>query len=265
MVLKTHCWGSEGAGDVVCVHGVAQHGGVFEGLGKRLAAAGRRVTAVDLRGHGDSGREPPWNTETHVEDLLATLDAGGIERATLVGHSFGGRIAAALAAGSPERVEGLVLLDPGLEVPPERALRSAEIERLDWSFATPDGAVNALLSNESMVAAPRDTVAAFVRDDVRKGPDGRFRFRFCAAAAVVAWSEVTLAAPSIAQVPTLIVRAEVALYDGDAQMQRYGEQLGELLTAVRVPNGHNLLWESPQETIAAIEGFLGPVGASVGE
>jgi lipase len=257
MVLKTRRWGSEDSPSVVCIHGVAQHGGIFEDLGERLAAAGHSVLAVDLRGHGDSGREPPWNVAAHVGDLVETADSLGIESAVWIGHSFGGRLVAEVAALHPDRVQRLVLLDPGLAVPPDRALRGAEIERLDWSFATVDGAVNALLSNESIVASPREVVAAYARDDVRKGPDGRFRFRFCPSAAVVAWSEMTLPSPSIARLPTLFVYAEDPVFDGSAQGRRYEEELGDLLTVVGVPNGHNVLWESPQETIDAVERFLG--------
>jgi pimeloyl-ACP methyl ester carboxylesterase len=256
MVLKTRSWGAPSADSVLCVHGVAQHGGTFEQLGRRLAAGGRSVVAVDLRGHGDSGREPPWNTETHVEDLLQTLDALGVERASWVGHSLGGRLAAAAVASSPQRAQSLILLDPGLEIPPQRALRGAEIERLDWSFATIDGAVNALLSNESMTAPDVDIVTAFARDDLRKGPDGRFRFSFSPAAAVVAWSELTLPAPPIAPVPTLLIWPEASLTKGGDVERRYGEELGDRLSVASVPNGHNVLWESPGETIAAVERFL---------
>jgi pimeloyl-ACP methyl ester carboxylesterase len=214
------------------------------------------VVAVDLRGHGDSGREPPWDKDTHVQDLLDTLDAQGIERATWVGHSFGGLVAAAAAAREPGRTKALALLDPGLEVSPGQALRSAEIERLDWSFATVDGAVNALMSNEATVAAPYEVVKAYVDGDLRQGPDGRYRFRFSPSAAVVAWSEVTLPAPAIARVPTLLLMATVSLAHNGANRDRYREALGGLLTEVVVPNGHNVLWEAPAETIAAIEGFV---------
>jgi len=257
MILETRRWGEPEPDAVVCVHGVAQHGSVFEPLGRRLAAGGHSVLAVDLRGHGASGRQPPWDTDTHVADLIETLDSKGVRRAIWVGHSFGGRLSAAAAAQHPERSEALAMLEPGLEVEPERALRSAEVERLDWSFATPDGAVNALLSNEAMVAPPRDVVAAFVRDDVRKGPDGRFRFSFCPSAAIVAWSEVVLSAPPISRIPTLLVRAEVPLVGGTSVEQRYREALGDLLATVTVPNGHNVLWEAPEETISAIEDFVG--------
>jgi pimeloyl-ACP methyl ester carboxylesterase len=258
MKLNTHRWGPIDESAIVCIHGVAQHGLIFKELGERLARSGHSVLAVDLRGHGESGNEPPWNLGTHISDVEETVSELGIEWITWLGHSFGGLVAAGLATEAAECTQGVVLLDPGLSVPPERALRSAEIERLDWSFATVDGAINALLSNDTIVASPREVVAAFVKDDVRKGPDGRFRFSFCASAVVVAWSEMTLDPPPVARVPTLYAVAEKPLFDGSRQQRRYEEELGELLTKVAVPNGHNVLWESPAETMEAIEQFLEP-------
>ena len=256
MRLRTRCWGAAGGRALVCVHGVGQHGGVYEALGQQLAGEGFRVTAVDLRGHGDSDREPPWDTATHVDDLLASADELRIGAATWAGHSFGGRLVAALAARAPERAERLILLDPGFEVAPEHALRSAEMERLDWSFATVDGAVNALLSSDSVVAAPRQVVADHVAGDIRRGADGRFRFRHSPSAAVVAWSEVALAPPPVAKLPTLLVRPVTSAVHSRAQDSRYRAELGSLLTMAAVPNGHNVLWEAPVETAAAVSRFL---------
>jgi lipase len=259
MVLSSRRWGSPDAECVVCVHGVTQHGGIFAALGKRLAALGHAVVAVDLRGNGDSEHLPPWNVETHVSDLLETIDELGLERVTWVGHSFGGRLVATAAARAPERARRLALLDPAMEIPAAAALQSAEVERLDWSFATPEGAVNALLSSGQMVAPPSDVVAAYVAEDLRKGPDGRLRFSFSPAAAVVAWNEMVLPAPPIARLPTLVVRPELPLFDGSAQASRYEAALGAQLTTVTVPNGHHVLWESPEETISAIVDFVGAV------
>jgi lipase len=256
MRLHARQWGAGGAEAVVCVHGLTQHGGIFEALGRRLAADGHEVTSVDLRGHGESGREPPWNTGTHVDDLLETADALGIERAAWIGHSFGGRMVAALAEWAPERVERLVLLDPGLEVPAEYALKSAEMDRLDWSFGSVEGAVNALLSSDSVAAAPKDVVTAYVADDLRPGPDGRLRFSYCPSATVAAWSELALLPPEIAAVPTLLVRPVTSAIHSRADDRRYRDALGSLLTMAAVPNGHNVLWESPAETAAAIVSFL---------
>jgi len=255
MLLNVRRWGPPQASGVVCIHGVTQHGGVFEALGRRLAEAGRAVVAVDLRGHGSSGHEPPWDVRTHARDVLEALEACGIRRAAWIGHSFGGRVAAALAAAEPERTDCLALLEPGLRVSPERALRGAELDRLDWSFETPEGAVNALLGSAGVVAASKEMVMAYVRGDVQRGADGRYRFSFCPSAVVTAWSEMTLPPPPIATVPTLLVQAEASVPDPELE-PRYRAQLGERLKVARVPNGHNVLWESPRETTEAIEGFL---------
>jgi pimeloyl-ACP methyl ester carboxylesterase len=257
MVLSNQSWGQADAECVVCVHGIAQRGSIFSPLGERLAAAGHFVTAVDLRGHGDSVRVPPWDTNTHVGDLFDTLERLGVERVTWVGHSFGGRLVAAAAARKPELTQRLVLLDPASEVPAEAALRSAEVERLDWSFATRDGAVNALLSGNQVASRPEAVAAAYAAADLRTGPDGRLRFSFSPSAVVVAWSEMVLSAPPIVQLPTLVVRPAVPLFDPVTRESRYREALGDLLSTVTVPNGHNVLWEAPEETISAIEGFLG--------
>lgn len=256
MVLSNQCWGQADAECVVCVHGIAQRGSVFAQLGERLAAAGNFVAAVDLRGHGGSGRLPPWDTDTHVGDLLDTLGQLGVERVTWVGHSFGGRLVAAAAAKKPELAQRLVLLDSAYEVPAEAALQGAEIERLDWSFATRDGAVNALLSGGQTASRPEEAATSYAAADLRKGPDGRLRFSFSPSAVVVAWSEMVLPAPPIVQLPTLVVRPTVPFLDSSTRESRYRDALGDLLTSVTVPNGHNVLWEAPEETISAIEGFL---------
>jgi lipase len=256
MRLRSRSWGSASAEPVVCVHGLAQHGGIFAGLGERLAGEGRRVLALDLRGHGGSGHEPPWNLASHVGDLLETLDAEEVGPATLVGHSFGGLVVAALAARAPERATALALLDPGMRLPPEYALKSAEMDRLDWSFGSVEGAVNALLTSDKVVAAPTETVTAFAREDLRRGGDGRLRFSFCPSAVVTAWSEMTLPPPPVAELPTLVLRPVGSPIPAVPEDRRYREALGPLLTLTAVPNGHNLLWEAPEETATALAELL---------
>lgn len=82
-----------------------------------LAAAGRRVVAVDLPGFGDaaSEREPV----AHWEDVVETMDALGIERASLVGNSFGAAVALRVAVLYPERVSSLLLFSSPAVPEPE--------------------------------------------------------------------------------------------------------------------------------------------------
>jgi 3-oxoadipate enol-lactonase len=71
-----------------------------------------RVLRYDMRGYGDSTLPPGPFSQS--DDLLALLDHVGIERAALVGVSYGGRVALDTAYVAPERVTGLVLAAPGL-------------------------------------------------------------------------------------------------------------------------------------------------------
>ncbi len=77
-----------------------------------LTEAGLRAILVDLRGHGESGRPvggDHYRPETFLADLVAVLDALGLERVDVLGYSFGARLAWDLALAHPERVDRLVL------------------------------------------------------------------------------------------------------------------------------------------------------------
>jgi pimeloyl-ACP methyl ester carboxylesterase len=94
----------------LCLHGLADTRQVWRGLAPSLARRGRVVLA-DQRGHGDSDAPPgPYSLAALAADVAAVLDATGLPRATLVGHSMGGVVAMAAALAYPKRVEGLVLL-----------------------------------------------------------------------------------------------------------------------------------------------------------
>ncbi len=77
-----------------------------------------QLLAPDLRGFGDSDKPAgPWGAAEHAADLLAILDALGIERAGIVGHDVGGAVMQPLARQAPARVAGLFFFDfvyPGI-------------------------------------------------------------------------------------------------------------------------------------------------------
>jgi pimeloyl-ACP methyl ester carboxylesterase len=97
---------------VVLVHeGIADRR-MWEPQVEPFVAAGYRVVRYDLRGFGES--ELPDGPFSNLDDLHGLLEHLGIERAKLVGVSYGGRIALELAIAYPERVEALVLVGAGL-------------------------------------------------------------------------------------------------------------------------------------------------------
>ncbi|MFT4063845.1 acetoin dehydrogenase dihydrolipoyllysine-residue acetyltransferase subunit [Paraburkholderia sp.] len=74
-------------------------------------AAHRAVWALDLPGHGESGKAVGSGSIDELADsVIAFLDDRGIERAHLVGHSMGGAVSMAVAAKAPERVASLALI-----------------------------------------------------------------------------------------------------------------------------------------------------------
>jgi len=89
-----------------------------------------RMIAVDLIGHGASDApadESRYTMARCVADLVALLDAHGIDRAAVLGYSMGGRVALQFALAAPERVAALVLesASPGIDDAAERAARVA--------------------------------------------------------------------------------------------------------------------------------------------
>lgn len=123
--LRVWEWGDEQGLPLVCVHGAHDHGRMWDSLAPRLAAdLGYRVLAVDLRGHGDSGRLSSghvWMATSLDLGLLArTLaDAPGSDgQVRFVGHSFGGGLSMYVAGVWPELVRWVVNLD-GLGPPHE--------------------------------------------------------------------------------------------------------------------------------------------------
>ncbi|GIJ46531.1 hypothetical protein Val02_34170 [Virgisporangium aliadipatigenens] len=99
---------------LVAIHGITENRGFWD----RVPFAEHfRTVRVDLRGHGESPREDPFDPATLATDVHKLLDALGIrEKPLLVGHSFGGVVATAYAARFP--VRGVVNVDQTLDVSP---------------------------------------------------------------------------------------------------------------------------------------------------
>jgi lipase len=256
MQLHVHEWGDPKAPALVCVHGVSAHGRRFRKLAEERLAGDFRVLAPDLRGHGRSDYDPPWDIGTHLGDLRETLSAAGVERAAWIGHSFGGRLVLELAAQTPERVTSAVLLDPAIQILPHVGFDFAQDAALDHSFAT----VREAIESRLMSGAP--TPRAFVEEEAREhlvpSPDGRLRWRFCRSAVVTAYSELCTEPPppSALRVPALLVHAERFGLVREEQLSEYASVLGEQLELVGVPGGHIVYWDAFDETAAAIEKFL---------
>jgi lipase len=252
--LYIHEWGSADAPPVVCLHGVTSHGARFAHLAERLA--GFRVLAPDLRGHGRSGWEPPWRLETHVDDVLETAAAAGVDAAAWIGHSFGGRVLLELAARFPDRVERAVLLDPAIWIPPGNALRAADAVRNDRTFATAEDAVAVPLAGPPRLNPPE--LLEEERRQHLEQVDGGYRWRYSRSAAVAILGELAVSPPAAGELrsPALLVVGEEISVVAPRQIDELRTALGGRLHVATVAGGHNVLWDAFEATAAAVSAFL---------
>jgi lipase len=258
MRLHVHEWGEASAPPLVCLHGVTAHGRRFRKLAEEVLAARFRVLSPDLRGHGRSAYEPPWDIETHLADVLETIVGSGVAApATWLGHSFGGRLVLELAARRPELVERAVLLDPAIQILPHVAYDFAEEARKDVDFGSQDEAVEARLA--AGATRRREFLEEEMREHLVPSPGGRLHYQYCRSTVVTGYSELATEPPAVDsfEFPVLLVYARDFGLVREEQVDAYRAALGERLTLVSVPGGHTVYWDAYEQTAAALDAFLG--------
>lgn len=251
MILHSQRWLGDDADapTVVCLHGITSWSGRFRRLAQERLRSWN-VLALDLRGHGDSGWEPPWDIAAHVSDIIDTVAAPS----TWIGHSFGGRLIVELASRNPELVQRAVLLDPAIRVRSSDAYAQAEAVRCEQRFASVDDYVDSRLAGNTIFLASRDFLKEEVEDDLAPADDGEgYVPRFSRSAAVTGWSEMATESSPMPACPTLVITGERSWmrYEPDPASHQIGQ-----IDVVTVPGGHSILWDAFDEAADAIVRFL---------
>ncbi len=173
------------------LHGFMDAAGTWDLVAPRLAAAGLRVLAPDLRGFGEGARVPPggyYHFPDYVFDVADLVDALVPAGAPLVvvGHSMGGTVATLFTGAFPDRAGHLVIAE-GMGPPdsehahaPERLRRwidevRAVRARGERSMASRDEALRRLAGNHPRVA--EDVLRTRLPTLARELPDGRLAWR----------------------------------------------------------------------------------------
>jgi pimeloyl-ACP methyl ester carboxylesterase len=109
--LRAYRWPNPGRPAVLLLHGMSGCAPLWREVAERLAAE-YEVIAPDLRGHGMSEKpDGPYTAEAMAADNLALMESLGIDRAALIGHSLGARVAWYVAFAAPKRITRLVVED----------------------------------------------------------------------------------------------------------------------------------------------------------
>jgi pimeloyl-ACP methyl ester carboxylesterase len=219
-------WGEQGQ-PIVGVHGLTANAFCFQTLADDLARD-HQLYAYDLRGRGDSDKpEHGYSVPLHAEDLAKIIDALGLERPVLIGHSLGALTSLYFAAHYPDKLSKLVLVDAGAPLPwetPEEqpAWLTASISRLGTSVPSFEEYTQRLKQVPFLGPYWNPYVELYFEYDVRHNSDGSVASkcyregvleegsRFHEARSEEQWAHV--------HVPTLLLRAGKGMFADNDQL-----------------------------------------------
>lgn len=265
----------DGAALAVTVEGDGQPLLLIPGLGATrvvfrplipLLTAHFQVAVYDQRGIGASEVTPgPYSTARLAGDATAVLDGLRIDRATVLGASFGGMVAQEVAVGHPARLDALVLAASGpgpahLVEEPDPAAAAALLGR---GARSPEEAYRiacTVLYSRSFQEAHPEFIEQQIRDRATRPIDGRaFRAQLDASRAHDAWDRL----PSVTA-PTLVMHGSEDAVMPLANARALAERIPGARLVVFDGAGHLFFHEEPERTAAVLAEFASEVSSRAG-
>jgi len=178
--INYRAWGARGGRGVVLVHGGMAHAHWWDHIAPQLTD-GRRVLALDLSGHGDSGRRESYSLRTWVQEVLAVARLR--EHAgppVLVGHSMGGIVSFMAAALHGDELAGVIMLDSpihNLNLVEVLSAHGARTHSEQPAYPTAAEAVARFRVVPPQTATEPYVIDRIARHSIRQAPDG-WRWKF---------------------------------------------------------------------------------------
>lgn len=253
---------------VVFIHGVLNDHSVWILQSRYLANHGYNVLAVDLPGHCRSSGEAPSSVEEAADFVAALLDAAGVQRAALVGHSWGSLIALEAAARLKERVTHLALVGTAFPMKVSPVL-------IETSLKEPEKALTMInVFSRSTLAAPPSVLGpgtwvygtgmALGRRVLASNPKVNVFHRGFVACDSYANGDAAIAAVTCPVLFVLGAQDQMTVPRAAQGLIAKARASGKSVQVATLPVGHHQMSETPEATLFAIRDFLrdAPVGVS---
>lgn len=252
-------WGEPSPNGVMLVHGGGAHAHWWDHIAP-LLAQDRRVVALDLSGHGDSGRRDTYSMTTWAGEILAVAaDAGLTDPPTVIGHSMGGLVTLRLASRYGARIAGAVIIDSPVRdrdlTPEETAARERRAFGPLRVYPTREDAMAHFRTIPPQETLPY-TAAHVAATSVRPAPDGegwtwKFDPRIFAREPFGATDMLTRLDCRVA-----LFRAEHGIMSVQMSQAMY-DRLGRVAPVIEIPAaGHHIMLDQPVALIAALRTLL---------
>ena len=242
---------------VVLIHGVLNDHSVWALQSRYLAHHGWNVLAIDLPGHCRSGGEAPASVEAAADFIAALLDAASVQRAALVGHSWGSLIALEAAARLQERISHLALVGTAYPMKVSPALIEAALN-------TPEKALRMVNVFSRNTLAPPSGAGFWVygaglalgRRVLRSNPQVNVFHRGFVACDSYANGEQAMARTTCPVLFALGAADQMTPPKAAQGLIATARSTGQRVQVVSLPSGHNQMSEAPDETLMALRDFL---------
>lgn len=242
------------APNLVILHGLLGTSDNWQTLGKRFAET-HRVHLIDQRNHGRSPHHPVHSYEAMAEDVLHYLDERNIQRASIIGHSMGGKTALVFAHRYPDRVQKLVIADMAARAyaphhgPIFDALLSAPIEGAES---------RSVIENHLMARLDDVGVVAFLMKNLRREKSGGFTWRPNLAVLAPAIGAVVGQVPlGMNTLPTLAIYGGKSNYVNADDLDQFQSACMQFQSHEIEDAGHWLHASHPNEFFEEVVDFLG--------
>ena len=259
-------FGSPGKSPILIVHGLSYFSYDWIPVAGELAAAGREVVAMDMRGFGDSTWSPSnaYGIGDYASDGIALLDYLGWNSVNLMGHSMGGRNSTWCAAEYPGRISTLVLCDYSPVNAAAGSLRVTKtVAGVPDVFTSVDEALAYFGKDDALPANDpyRQRMEAYLKPVdggyiLRRDTFHRDRFRAVLDGTAPGGGPDMWAKLAAVRCPTLVVRGRRSDMFADENVQKV-KDCNANITLVEVDSGHDVAGDAPDALIAAVNRFLG--------
>jgi len=175
--------GGVGKPPLIFLHGLLGSSRNWQTVGRDLASA-FQVSALDLRNHGASPHSDEMTWQALVGDVLRWMDSQSISKASLLGHSLGGKVAMRLACRYPDRVERLIVVDIAPKDYLSQAHRAEFAAMTELDLTTIDSRATAELRFEARV--PDWAMRKFLTTNLERDENGEWRWSIPLAALTAA-------------------------------------------------------------------------------
>ena len=247
---------------VVFIHGVLNDHSVWILQSRYFAHHGWNVLAVDLPGHCKSAGEAPESVEAAAGFIGDLLDAVGVQKAALVGHSWGSLIALEAAARLKERVSHLVMVGTAYPMKVSPTL-------IDASLNEPMKALHMVnVFSRSTLAAPPSALGpgtwvfgagmALGRRVLASNPKVNVFHRGFVACDTYVNGEQAVTQVTCPVLFLLGAQDQMTQPKAAKGLIQAAKGAGKTVQVVHLPVGHNQMTEAPEATLAALRDFLKP-------